>query len=317
MKKILLIITMFFMSLNANNDTNSLDNLNIKDIRSEVKNLEKSILGKSFVTEVNSPKLYSLVSEVAQKMEQKVPEIIIAKGLFTPKFKNEHKLNILLESSMPLNLVFILIGLKLLEPQLKNIKNFELRFLTTMILVEIFSIVLNNLLIGQQSITNAYSSIKLNGQSLIYLGENLLNTLDVEELKNIIAHELAHFKHKHLLKLAGLAIPLLYLHENQKTKGKWNSFFVIFPIIAFISRMFEKEADLTAVKITSSPDKMVSALSKLTKLQTARAFYLYDKNLPNDYKALNKDSKINTVINTLTGSHPTLQQRANYLMKKN
>jgi STE24 endopeptidase len=123
----------------------------------------------------------------------------------------------------------------------------------------------------------------------ILLGDTLLESYSKDEIETVIAHELGHYKHKHILKniiigtvssfLTLFLIALLY-----KISLPWFGFSAITQIAALpvlsvwamiigliqnpagniISRKYEYEADRYAVKSTKNPSAFVSALEKLT-----------------------------------------------------
>ncbi|SDN62182.1 STE24 endopeptidase [Desulfonauticus submarinus] len=125
----------------------------------------------------------------------------------------------------------------------------------------------------------------------IALFDNLVNTLSHQEIIAVLAHELAHFKLKHIFKqiilsLANLAIFLitlqLFLHQPNISKAlgieypsihaNLLAFSLIFTPLSFIlgimenflSRKFEKQADMFALKFVKSQD-LISALKKLAQ----------------------------------------------------
>ncbi|WP_456325081.1 M48 family metallopeptidase [Desulfonauticus submarinus] len=125
----------------------------------------------------------------------------------------------------------------------------------------------------------------------IALFDNLVNTLSHQEIIAVLAHELAHFKLKHIFKqivlsLTNLAIFLitlqLFLHQPNISKAlgieypsihaNLLAFSLIFTPLSFIlgimenflSRKFEKQADMFALKFVKSQD-LISALKKLAQ----------------------------------------------------
>lgn len=125
----------------------------------------------------------------------------------------------------------------------------------------------------------------------IALFDNLMNTLSHQEIIAVLAHELAHFKLKHIFKqiilsLTNLAIFLitlqLFLHQPNISKAlgieypsihaNLLAFSLIFTPLSFIlgimenflSRKFEKQADMFALKFVKSQD-LISALKKLAQ----------------------------------------------------
>lgn len=124
----------------------------------------------------------------------------------------------------------------------------------------------------------------------ILLGDNLLTSYSKDEIETVIAHELGHYKKKHILKnisfgtvnsfLIFYVISILY-----KISLNWFGFSSITDIAALplltiwamligliqtpignmISRKFEYEADQYAVEATSKPLSFIQTLNKLTE----------------------------------------------------
>jgi STE24 endopeptidase len=122
--------------------------------------------------------------------------------------------------------------------------------------------------------------------------DTLINTLTIEELIAVLAHEMGHFKKRHIIKMLsasilhmGILFFILSLFINNK--GLFAAFrmdylsiyasliffgFLYSPIstllsIAFniLSRRREFEADRYALASTDQPENMISALKKLSK----------------------------------------------------
>ena len=152
----------------------------------------------------------------------------------------------------------------------------------------------------------------------IILGDTLLQNFTEDEIESIFAHELGHYKMKHILKLmfastvfsfAGLylisfiysntlillhvdklytlsALPLLLLYLSA-------FYFLVSPLSNFISRKFEWQADKYALETCSDNNNFASALEKLSSQN------LSDKN-PKKW------------IEILFHSHPSLGKRIEY-----
>ena len=123
----------------------------------------------------------------------------------------------------------------------------------------------------------------------ILLGDTLLESYSEDEIETVIAHELGHYKKKHIIKnlfigtFSSFLIFFLMAHLHSITL-KWFGFNGItqiasFPVLAiwasligliqkplsnFISRKFEYEADQYAVVSTKKPEEFVNTLEKLT-----------------------------------------------------
>ena len=124
----------------------------------------------------------------------------------------------------------------------------------------------------------------------IILGDTLLNNFSLDEIESVIAHELGHYKKKHILKniiigtvssfLTLFLIALLY--DNTLGFFGFNDRTVIaaFPLISIwamliglvqsplsniLSRKFEYEADNYSILVTKNPKVFADALNKLNK----------------------------------------------------
>ena len=123
----------------------------------------------------------------------------------------------------------------------------------------------------------------------IILGDTLLSNYSKDEIETVIAHELGHYKHKHILKnilfgtvssfLTFFVISILY-----KNSLSWFDFESITQIAALpllslwtmiigliqspvgniLSRKYEYEADRYAIESTRKPESFINTLNKLT-----------------------------------------------------
>ena len=122
----------------------------------------------------------------------------------------------------------------------------------------------------------------------VLLADTLKDKYSLLEVEVILAHEFAHYRLKHIVKLivvnSLVTLGLFYLIFktsvyslkifNLESLGQLTSlplvflYFILFGIImqpleAFISRRFEKEADLLALKVTGSKEAFISLMEKL------------------------------------------------------
>jgi STE24 endopeptidase len=124
----------------------------------------------------------------------------------------------------------------------------------------------------------------------ILLGDTLLDNYTEDEIETVIAHELGHYKRKHIVKNIAIGtassflifflmaqlhfISLSWFGFNSITQiaslpllALWGTLIGLAeqPLTNFISRRFEYEADDYAVKSTSKKEAFISTLEKLTE----------------------------------------------------
>jgi len=151
----------------------------------------------------------------------------------------------------------------------------------------------------------------------IILGDTLLNKYSKDEIETVIAHELGHYKHKHIVKnilfgtvssfLTFFIVSILY-----KNSISWFDFKTITQIAALpllslwamiigliqspigniLSRKYEYEADRYAIESTLKPESFINTLNKLT-----------DQNLG--------DREPHPFIEWFFYSHPSIKNRIN------
>ncbi len=149
----------------------------------------------------------------------------------------------------------------------------------------------------------------------IILSDTLMENFTDREILTVFAHELGHYKMKHISKniIIGFVTILLtfYLTDNiyQKLLNHWEFYshyklsalpllFLIFSILSlllmplsnYISRIFEYQADDFAIKSTQDKESFVSALKKLSKINLA-------------------DENPNPIIEFIFYSHPSIKKR--------
>lgn len=123
----------------------------------------------------------------------------------------------------------------------------------------------------------------------IILGDTLLNDYSKDEIETVIAHELGHYKHKHILKnilfgtvtsfLTFFVISVLYKsslswfgfgHITQIAAlpllGLWAMLVGLIqtPVGNILSRKYEYKADRYAIESTLKPQSFINTLNKLT-----------------------------------------------------
>ncbi len=139
--------------------------------------------------------------------------------------------------------------------------------------------------------TNAYFS-GLGKAKRIVLFDSLIQAHDADEIVSVLAHEIGHFKKKHIKKelliTAVASFGVFYLASKMMAWGAmYQSFgflvmpvyagiflvgvmlqplgFFLSPVAMSISRRFEREADLYGTGITGSPRPLIRALKKMAK----------------------------------------------------
>lgn len=155
----------------------------------------------------------------------------------------------------------------------------------------------------------------------IILGDTLLNNYSRDEIETVIAHELGHYKHKHILKniLFGTAASFLTFYIisiSYKVSLSWFDLKSITQIAAIpllslwamiigliqtplsnmLSRKYEYEADRYAVESTKKPESFINTLNKLT-----------DQNLG--------DKEPHPFVEWYFYSHPSIKNRINAIRK--
>jgi STE24 endopeptidase len=128
----------------------------------------------------------------------------------------------------------------------------------------------------------------------IILGDTLMNEFSEEEIETVFAHELGHYKHKHIIIgiVVGILSTFIGLFITSKLYalslgwfgfssiadiaalpllGLWLSVFgfVTAPLGNMLSRKHERDADTYAVRTTNNKSAFVSALQKLSTTNLA------------------------------------------------
>ncbi len=125
---------------------------------------------------------------------------------------------------------------------------------------------------------NAFATGRNHKHAVVCVTAGLLRLMDRKELEGVIAHELAHIKHRHMLVstlAAAMAGAIVMI-------ARWGVFFggrdrnllvmilimILAPIAAMIvkgaiSRTNEFQADATGARIAGSPDGLANALARL------------------------------------------------------
>ena len=143
---------------------------------------------------------------------------------------------------------------------------------------------------GDTPIANAAVTGLLPRFRYILITDRLLRSLTPTEIEGVVAHELGHLKHKHIISYliyslcyffgyAGFHHYAQRIYANWGNAEVWNSLFTILffgfyfvLLFRYLSRRFEHQADLYAVQLTKDPAAFLYALHKLSRTnRTPRA----------------------------------------------
>ena len=138
---------------------------------------------------------------------------------------------------------------------------------------------------GSLSIANAAVAGIAPWARYIFLTDALLNHFSDDEVETVVAHEFGHVRYKHiptyllfwLTYLLFHVLVYLYMGESLEhllpespilSSMGTIAFFIFYFVVIFryLSRRFEHQADLYAVKLTGNPEAFKSALSRLAYL---------------------------------------------------
>jgi Zn-dependent protease with chaperone function len=157
---------------------------------------------------------------------------------------------------------------------------------------------------------------------MIALGEGLINHLTYQELRAIVAHELAHLKYGHVSQkiaiqgicgaITGNVLTELYKRKyvtwQQSLIGYLGTVILLTPLFNYVSRRFEKEADLAAAKVVGA-DAMINSFDKLNNV--TKKYRVFNKIAEDLY---GKSPKfIKRLTHLLWSTHPSFKERKAYV----
>jgi|SaaInlStandDraft_4_1057021.scaffolds.fasta_scaffold01774_2 Zn-dependent protease with chaperone function len=197
---------------------------------------------------------------------------------------------------------------------------------------------------GQSKMFNAFATSLLKSCSLMCLGEELINEFTDDELRGIIAHELAHIKQNHVPKqmlinsftfMASL-YPALY----GVVKKQYEYLFcgmVGFAFLGWLSLLYgrycEKQADMISARTTGKPDDLANAFKICRDIFSGERDIKFIEEYiesecadnPKLRKKLMKELKERKAVykdffnkgqSSLFASHPSYKRRIEYLEKE-
>lgn len=163
--------------------------------------------------------------------------------------------------------------------------------------------------ISETNIPNAFAFGRTKKDGRICVTRGILNTLNQEELKAVLGHELSHIKHNDMIVMTLVsAIPLIcyyigisFLFSGNNRDGgaiigilAFVAYFLGQLIVLFISRTREYYADQGSIEIGGQPSALASALYKLVygsakvpkeeikNMEGVKAFFLNDISTANE-----------------------------------
>lgn len=177
---------------------------------------------------------------------------------------------------------------------------------------------------------NAFATGRNYNNSAIAINTGLLDMLDEDEIKGVLAHELSHVRHYDILigsiatvfagaiaMLASFAKFGAISGENKNNNNKNGTFIFIFamimPLVATIitktiSRNREYLADAGAANLTNNPMALASALSKLENYAKRRV--LSNASLQSSHLfIINPFTSVQSKLSSLFQTHPSTQDR--------
>ena len=183
-------------------------------------------------------------------------------------------------------------------------------------------------LFNERNFFNAFATSFSTNESAIFIGEKLLNRLSNEEFEAVIAHELGHVRHNHVLKKMVLTpfalfapfgiVPLLNYLRSQKILDYGEEAELAIKLLSVpvgmlasiialdgYSRYCEKQADCDALKYTKNEKALVGFFQKMENM--------YER-YKNDYAYLDEEIEKNS--NQLNSSDLAEIKKNAWLNKK-
>ncbi len=142
--------------------------------------------------------------------------------------------------------------------------------------------------VAESSRPTAYTSGLTPERATIVVTSALLDTLNAAERRAVLAHELAHIKHRDMAVMTVSSIPLViaqsineWADKQRKGDNDWIGLGVCYIVskgfwligrllVRSLSRYRELAADRGAVVLTGAPSALVSAITKLSRQHSVR-----------------------------------------------
>jgi heat shock protein HtpX len=196
--------------------------------------------------------------------------------------------------------------------------------------------------IAPTSMPNAFATGRNSNKAVVCATQGILQKLDTEELEGVLAHEMSHVAHKDVAVMtiasflgivAALMVRFAFYSELFGGRGRNNNqaalliipimlvlsivvYVVSFLLIRMLSRYRELAADRSGALLTGQPDKLASALLKVTgdmariptrdlrRQEALNTFYFTPALRPGDNH-----------LGAIFSTHPSLQKRLAQLEK--
>jgi STE24 endopeptidase len=211
--------------------------------------------------------------------------------------------SVIIAKLTPILIIPLFFKYKKLEDEVLRLRILNLAERMRIKILDVFEIDLS-----KKSLKGNAAFVGVGGTKRVLLADTLKDKYTHDEIEVILAHEFAHYKLKHILKLIFInsAVTILAFYVIFKTNplvlklfGLFSLsdyaslpiifiYFVLFgivtqPLEVFISRAFEKNADMLALKTTKAKEAFISMMDKLAAQNLADRkphplikFYFFD-----------------------------------------
>ena len=193
------------------------------------------------------------------------------------------------------------------------------------------------LMVADMGVPNAFA-VGRRGAGVVVVSSEIIDLLDREELKGVLAHELAHINNRDVVMMligqsiaamVGIVVQFAVLFGGERNIGSY-----IFAMIAgsiaqmivsifvmAISRYREYVADSDAAQYTNNPDAMARALEKISqgakqRQQASQSFNQRggrrqrdDDGMPDEVAALCIFEGDRGILQTIFATHPPVEKR--------